>query len=95
MMRAFVLLNTKPGTSAKVVNNLRATKGVLWADSLYGKYDAIAIVQGDEKVVDSIVYNVLERDPEVTDTETLVCLHDDALEGPHVEERLRSLGTLT
>jgi DNA-binding Lrp family transcriptional regulator len=45
MVRAFVLINTKPETEMEVIKALRETSGVKNADVLFGYYDIIAEIE--------------------------------------------------
>ena len=77
-MRAYVLVNTKPGTSEKVVRELRSAKkikGVVMADSVYGQYDAVVVMEvKDLKELMKTVYEVIEKNPNIVKTETLISL---------------------
>ncbi len=77
-MRAYVLLNTKPGTSEEVLKNIEAAgkvKGILLADSVYGRFDALVVLEADTlEDVSRIIYEVIERIPNIVHTETLVSL---------------------
>lgn len=73
-MRAYVLITAKPGTSEEVIKAIKATrkiKGVVQADSIYGRFDAIIIIEApDLNTISSIVYKVIEKIPNVIHTET-------------------------
>ena len=75
-MRAYVLLTTKPGTSEEVVSAIKAArniKGVVQADSVYGRFDAVVVIEAED--VDSIsktLYKVIEKMPNIVHTETLL-----------------------
>jgi len=74
-MRAYVLITAKPGTSEEVLKAIRKVKGVVQADSVYGRFDAIAIVEAaDVKKIAEIVYKVIEKNPNITHTETALTL---------------------
>ncbi len=77
-MRAYVFLETKPGTSEEVLKHLRTVsevKGVKQIDSVYGRFDAIVIVEaGDLKRAGDLIYRVIEKVPNVTHTETSIVL---------------------
>jgi len=72
------LVNTKPGTSEKVVKELRVkkkVKGILMADSVYGQYDAVVVMEvKDLKELMKTVYEVIEKNPNIVKTETLISL---------------------
>ena len=75
-MKAYILLSTKPGTSLDVVKRLREkVKGTVIADAIYGRYDAIVVVEAqtlDE--INQVVYRIIEKDPNVIRTETSIVL---------------------
>jgi DNA-binding Lrp family transcriptional regulator len=77
-MRAYVFLETKPGTSEQVLQYLRnisGLKGVKQVDSVYGRFDAIVIVEGDDlNQIGDLVYRVIEKVPNVLHTETSIVL---------------------
>ncbi len=72
------MVNTKPGTSEKVVKELRVkkkVKGILMADSVYGQYDAVVVMEvKDLKELMKTVYEVIEKNPNIVKTETLISL---------------------
>ena len=45
-IRAFVLLTMRPGTSEEIVQS-RKIKGVTLANSVLGRFDAVAIIEAD------------------------------------------------
>ena len=75
-MKAYILLSTKPGTSLDVVKRLRErVKGTVTADAIYGRYDAIVVIEAqtlDE--INQVVYKIIEKDPNVIRTETSIVL---------------------
>jgi DNA-binding Lrp family transcriptional regulator len=74
-MKAYVLITAKPGTSEEVLNAIKRVKGVVQADSVYGRFDAIVIVEAaDVKKIAEIVYKVIEKNPNITHTETALTL---------------------
>lgn len=75
-MKAYILIRTKPGTSEKVVEEIkRRVKGVLQADSVYGRYDAIVIIEAPSlEELNEIVYKVVEKEPNIIHTETSITL---------------------
>jgi len=77
-MKAYILMNTKPGTSEEVVNEIRTmreVKGICMADSVYGRYDAVVVIEFDAlSELMETVYKVIEKKPNITRTETLISL---------------------
>lgn len=75
-MKAYILIETKPGTSEKVVKAIKGrVKEVIGADSVYGRYDAIVIVEApDIEKINEIVYKVVGKDPNIIHTETSITL---------------------
>jgi DNA-binding Lrp family transcriptional regulator len=77
-MRAYVFLETKPGTSEQVLNNVRnisELKGVKQVDSVYGRFDAVILVEAsDLNQLGDLVYRVIEKVPNVLHTETSIVL---------------------
>jgi len=74
MIRAFVLVRTKPGTSEEVVR-ARTVKGVKLANSVLGKYDAVLVIEGkDLTELRRTIYEVLEKLEHVEHTETLLSI---------------------
>jgi len=69
-----VFITAKPGTSEEVVKAIkeaREIEGVVQADSIYGRFDAIVIIEApDMKTISSTVYKVIEKIPNVIHTET-------------------------
>ncbi len=76
MVRAYIFINTKPGTSEDVVKRIKSTvKEVVQADSIYGRFDAIVIIEAPRlEDLNEILYKVIERDPNITHTETSLAL---------------------
>ena len=73
-IRAFVLVTMRPGTSEEIVQS-RKIKGVTLANSVLGRFDAVAIIEADnsEKLA-KIIYEMLEKNPNVIRTETLLSM---------------------
>jgi DNA-binding Lrp family transcriptional regulator len=73
-VRAFVLVQTKPGTSEEIVGT-RRVRGVKLANSVFGRFDAAVVLEA--KTLEELkrnIYEMLEKMPGVTHTETLLCL---------------------
>ena len=73
-IRAFVLLTMRPGTSEEIVQS-RKIKGVTLANSVLGRFDAIAIIEADNsEQLTQIIYEMIEKHPNVVRTETLLSM---------------------
>jgi len=73
-IRAFVLLTMRPGTSEEIVQS-RKIKGVTLANSVLGRFDAIAIIEADNSEdLAKIIYEMMEKNPFVVHTETLLSM---------------------
>ncbi len=81
-MKAYILITTKPGTSEEVVRYLKAAsevKGVVSADSVFGRYDAIITIETkDLNELSKVVYEVIEKIPNIQRTETCIVLFSEA-----------------
>jgi DNA-binding Lrp family transcriptional regulator len=75
-MKAYIMIETKPGTSEDVIKAIKnRVKNVLHADSVYGRYDAIVVIEApDLEKLNEIVYKVVEKDPKIVHTETSITL---------------------
>ncbi len=75
-MKAYILIETKPGASEEVVKAIKGrVKDVLHADSVYGRYDVIVVIEAlDLERLNEIVYKVVEKDPNIVHTETSITL---------------------
>jgi DNA-binding Lrp family transcriptional regulator len=75
-MRAYILIQTKPGTSEEVVKRIKKNvKEVVQADTIYGRYDAIVMIETTAiDNINKIVYKVIEKDPNIVHTETSLTL---------------------
>lgn len=74
MIRAFVLVKTKPGTSEEVVR-ARSVKGVRLANSVLGRYDAVLVLEAkDLAELRNVIYEALEKLEHVEHTETLISI---------------------
>lgn len=72
MIRAFVLLTTKPGTSQEIVTS-RKIRGVKIASSVFGRFDAVLVIEAKNlQELAKIIYEVVETHPNVVHTETLI-----------------------
>lgn len=69
-----MLVQTKPGTSEEIVGT-RRVRGVKLANSVFGRFDAAVVLEA--KTLEELkrnIYEMLEKMPGVTHTETLLCL---------------------
>jgi DNA-binding Lrp family transcriptional regulator len=74
-MKAYVLMAAKPGKSKEVVEELKKVSEVKMVDSVYGRYDVIAVVEVPNlKALADILYRVVEKTPNVVRTETAIVL---------------------
>jgi len=74
MIRAFVLVKTKPGTSEEVVR-ARIVKGVKLANSVLGRFDAVLVIEVKNlEELKKTIYEVLEKLEHVEHTETLISI---------------------
>lgn len=74
-VKAYVLIVSKPGTSEAVVKTIRGVKGVVKADSVYGRFDAIVTIEAPTvEALNKIVYNMVEKTPNIVHTETALTL---------------------
>ena len=75
-VKAYILIQVKPGTSEEVVKAIKGrVKNVLHADSVYGRYDAIIVIEApDLEKINEIIYKVVEKDPNIVHTETSITL---------------------
>jgi len=82
-LRAFILVSTKPGTSQEIVRS-RRIKGVKIANSVFGRYDAVIVVEArDLEDLNKIVYEIIAQHPNVVHTETLISMfHPASPEAP-------------
>lgn len=72
-LKAYILVTTKPGTSEDFVRQVKLVAGVVEAHSVYGRYDAIVEVEANTlEEVAKVVYNVIEKSPNVVHTETAI-----------------------
>jgi DNA-binding Lrp family transcriptional regulator len=75
-MKAYVLLSTKLGTSLEVVQRIKEkVKEVIDADAIFGRYDAIVVLEAPAlENINQVVYKVIEKDPNVIRTESSIVL---------------------
>ncbi|MEM4297961.1 MAG: Lrp/AsnC ligand binding domain-containing protein [Nitrososphaerota archaeon] len=84
-IRAFILINTIPGTSQEIVKS-RRIRGVKMASSVFGRYDAVVVVEAkDLEELGKIVYEVIAQHPNVIYTETIISTFPPGISEPTEE----------
>ena len=75
-MKAYILISTRPGTSLEVVKRIKEkVKEVVAADAIFGRYDAVLVLEAPElNQINQVVYSIIEKDPNVIRTETSIVL---------------------
>jgi DNA-binding Lrp family transcriptional regulator len=74
VLRAFVMVTVKPGTSEDIVRS-RRIKGVKMANSVLGRFDAVVVVEAESlEELRKIIYEMVEQHPNVVHTETLISI---------------------
>jgi DNA-binding Lrp family transcriptional regulator len=64
----------RPGTSEEIVRS-RKIKGVMMANSVLGRFDAVAVVEADSsEELTKIIYEMIEQHPNVVHTETMLSM---------------------
>ncbi len=75
MERAIVLVNLSPGAEEQSMKDLRGTPGILSVYQLYGLYDLLVVVEGnDDQTVKTIISDHLRSKPGVVSTITMKVL---------------------
>jgi len=76
MIRAYIFIEAKPGKSLEIVKRIKSRlKEVVQADAIYGRFDAIVILEVPRfEVLHDLLYNVIEKDPDIVHTETSLVL---------------------
>jgi len=63
-----------PGTSEEIVQS-RKIKGVTMANSVLGRFDAVAVIEADNsEQLTKIIYEMIEKHPNVVRTETMLSM---------------------
>ncbi len=74
ILRAFVMVIVKPGTSQDIVSS-RRIKGVKMANSVLGRFDAVVVIEAESLAqINKIIYEMVEQHPNVIHTETLLSI---------------------
>jgi DNA-binding Lrp family transcriptional regulator len=72
-MKAYVLINTRPGDLRDVVRQLRRLEGVKEANMTFGPYDVVAVLQADDlQHLGEMIASQVQPIPGVL--ETLTCM---------------------
>ncbi|MGQ9478942.1 MAG: Lrp/AsnC ligand binding domain-containing protein [Thermoproteota archaeon] len=75
VVKAYVFVITRPGTSIDVAREIRKIKGVQAVDPIYGRFDVIATVEIDSpEDLTKLIYEVIEKVPNILRTETSIVL---------------------
>jgi len=76
MMKVYIFIKAKPGTSEEVVRRIKENvKEVVQADSIYGRFDAVVVIEAPNlESINEILYRVIEKDPNIMHTETSLVL---------------------
>ena len=75
-MKAYIFIKTNPATSIDVVKRIKNNvKEVIQADAIYGRFDAVAIIDAPNlESINEILYKVIEKDQNIIHTETSLVL---------------------
>lgn len=72
-MKAFVLINIRPGDVRDVVRQLQKVEGVREAAMTFGPYDAVAVIEANDiNLLGRMISQAIQPIPGVT--QTLTCL---------------------
>jgi len=72
MQRAIVLINLAPGSEEETLASLKGMNGMVAVYQVYGLYDALLIVEGeDEQSIKSIISDRLRSNPNIASTITM------------------------
>jgi len=74
VIRAFVMVTMKPGTSQEIIGS-RRIRGVKMANSVLGRFDAVVVIEAESlEELRKIIYEMVEQHPNVVHTETLISI---------------------
>jgi len=78
IIRAFVMVTMRPGTSQEIVGS-RRIRGVRMANSVLGRFDAVVVIEAESlEELRKIIYEMVEQHPNVVHTETLISIFHPA-----------------
>ncbi len=76
-MKAYVLINIRPGELRDVIRQLKKVPGVIDANMTFGPYDAVAVIEADNiNQIGKMISAEIQPIPGVT--QTLTCLAVEA-----------------
>jgi len=76
-MKAFILINIRPGSIREVVKNLKRTESVVDVNMTFGPYDAIAILKTEDIThLGRILSSEIQPIPGITQTLTCLAVED-------------------
>jgi DNA-binding Lrp family transcriptional regulator len=76
-MKAYVLINIRPGEIREVVRQLRRTDGILEANMTFGPYDTVAILKANDITqLGKIISQEIQPIPGVIQTLTCLAVED-------------------
>ena len=73
MVKGYLLIKLVPGLESSVLSQIRATSGILEVDLVFGRWDAIAIAEGNNLFeLTRVIVGEVRGIQGVQDTETLL-----------------------
>jgi DNA-binding Lrp family transcriptional regulator len=76
-MKAYVLINIRPGDLRDVIRQLKKVPGVVDANMTFGPYDAVAVIEANDiNQIGKLISSEIQPIPGVT--QTLTCLAVEA-----------------
>ena len=72
-MKAYVMIDVRPGSIPEVVDNLRRVEGVREANMTFGPYDVVSVIETEEvNAIGWMIAREIQPIPGILDT--LTCL---------------------
>ncbi|MFN2128153.1 MAG: Lrp/AsnC family transcriptional regulator [Anaerolineales bacterium] len=72
-MKAYVMIDVRPGSIPEVVDNLRRVEGVREANMTFGPYDVVSVIETEEvNAIGRMIAREIQPIPGILDT--LTCL---------------------
>jgi DNA-binding Lrp family transcriptional regulator len=75
MLRAYILIQTGPGSASKITNEIGAVSGVRLVQSVTGPYDLIARAEVDDMDALGAILSDIQMVPGLTRTLTCIVKH--------------------